>query len=400
MGRQKKTIILPHLYDAKGDMEKNWFVEYSVRNPYTDELERKRIFIGKKKTKEERLEEAEAIIDDLRKKLASGWTPFRPAKEVYSDELLIQTFAARWGKLKESVPTIRKSLSEFLEYKRPTIIPHSFQTYRSKLRIFAEWAEAKGIDTLHISAITREHIFEFMRFIVENNRVSVRTMKKYRQILHGFFDYMVRVREIGVKNPVHDIPDMGRLTDKAPRPIPEIVRKRLMRYLAENDPQLWLVCVMEYYCAIRPNELRLLQIKDLDMERQCIRIPCTISKNRLTETVVMPAQLAKILQAQKLDRYGADCYLFSAGGAPGKDPLGKNTLRYRFDRIRTKLGLSEDYKLYSFKHTGGAELVNAGIDTWELQRHFRHKSIDTTERYLRKNFATKSDTIKNHFPDV
>lgn len=96
MGRQKKTIVLPHLYDAKGDMEKNWFVEYSVRNPYTDELERKRIFIGKKKTKEERLEEAEAIIDDLRKKLASGWTPFRPAKEVYSDELLIQTFAARW----------------------------------------------------------------------------------------------------------------------------------------------------------------------------------------------------------------------------------------------------------------------------------------------------------------
>lgn len=45
-------------------------------------------------------------------------------------------------------------------------------------------------------------------------------------------------------------------------------------------------------------------------------------------------------------------------------------------------------------------MVNAGIDTWELQRHFRHKSIDTTERYLRKNFATKSDTIKNHFPDV
>lgn len=92
--------------------------------------------------------------------------------------------------------------------------------------------------------------------------------------------------------------------------------------------------------------------------------------------------------------------MFSAAGTPGEKPVGKNTFRNRFNLLRDKLHLSQEYKLYSFKYTGGVALVNAGVDTWELQRHFRHKSIDTTEHYVRKNFAVKSDKIKNHFPDV
>lgn len=80
--------------------------------------------------------------------------------------------------------------------------------------------------------------------------------------------------------------------------------------------------------------------------------------------------------------------------------LGKNNFRFRFDKIRDRLNVSNQYKLYSFKHTGGVKLVNEGIDTWELQRHFRHKSIDTTERYIRRNFAVKSDKIRNDFPDI
>lgn len=57
--------------------------------------------------------------------------------------------------------------------------------------------------------------------MVEHNQISKRTVLKYKQILHGFFDYMIQAKRIVLANPVHDIPDMGRLTDEAPRPIPE-----------------------------------------------------------------------------------------------------------------------------------------------------------------------------------
>lgn len=197
-----------------------------------------------------------------------------------------------------------------------------------------------------------------------------------------------------------NIPPIGTVVDEAPRPIPDEARAQFIAAMRKYDPQLLLVCQLEYYCAIRPNECRLLQIGDIDFDNRIIRVPKDKSKNRQTESVCIPGQLHNAMIKAKLHEYDRNLYLFSSMGKPGVKPLGKNNFRNRFNAIRNRLGLPAEYKLYSFKHTGGVELVNAGIDTWELQRHFRHKSIDTTERYIRKNFAVNSDKIKNHFPDM
>lgn len=402
MGRKNKLLSLPHLVNGGGDLEKDWFVEYACRDPRTNVLKRFRDYegFGKLKTAEERYALADSKIQEIKDRLVTGWTPFDQKKMTYQDELINQLYADRWGREKESLPTIRVFLSEFLEMKKATLIQHSYQTYRSKLRIFAEWAEHQGLDGLHVSCITREHINDFLTQMVRENDISRRTVKKYKQLLHGFFDYICNARGIVMHNPVHDIPEMGRVADEAPRPIPEADRAKLVTFMRKHDPQLCLFCQMEYYCAIRPNELRQLRIGDIDFERRIIRVSSTISKNRQTEFVNMPGQLYNILTKAGYNELCGDWFLFSEGGEPGEVMLGKNNFRFRFDRIRNRLGISADYKLYSFKHTGGVELVNADIDTWELQRHFRHKSIDTTERYIRRNFAVISDKIKNHFPDM
>ena len=201
-------------------------------------------------------------------------------------------------------------------------------------------------------------------------------------------------------NPVIAIPKLGKVVDEAAKPIPDNDRRLLMAAMRKYDRQLWIVCLLQYYCAIRPGECRLLKVGDLDFDAETIRVPKEVSKNREGETVVMPVQLVRQLKKEGYAEAEKRLYLFSASGTPGDRLLGKNYFRNHFNLLRNKLGLSQDYKLYSFKYTGGVALVNAGIDTWELQRHFRHKSIDTTEHYLRKNFAVKSDKIKNHFPDI
>ena len=401
MGRKKALLIPPHLVDCGGDLSKQWIVEYSCRNPETDKMQRFRAYAGLNRlhTAKERYAYAEKLINEITQKLASGWTPYDKGNVKYEDELAMQMYAERWGRMREGVPSLRMHLSGFLQMKQDTVIPHSYQTYRSKLRIFNEWAEHNKLDTVHVSCITQERILEFFRYIVRENDLSWRSVKKYKQILHNFFDYLINKKLI-VENPVCGIPRMGRDTDEAARPIPDKERKRLLDYLKRNDPQLWLACLMEYYCAIRPNELRQLRIGHLDLENGVARIPCTISKNRKTEMVNIPNQLHRLLKSMGLDKYDYTDFLFSTGSTPGPTMLGKNTMRYRFDRIRDKLGLSPSYKLYSFKYTGASALVNAGIDTWELQRHMRHKSIDTTEHYIRRNFAVKSNKLKNEFPDI
>lgn len=70
MGRKKAVVVLPHLVDAGGDMSKNWFVEYSLRDPYTNEMKRFREYSGfsKLESSEERYRHGERIIQNLAEK--------------------------------------------------------------------------------------------------------------------------------------------------------------------------------------------------------------------------------------------------------------------------------------------------------------------------------------------
>lgn len=395
-------MVLPHLVDAGGDMSKDWYVEYSMRDPYTGQMRRFREYAGFKEmtSATERYALGERMVEAIRQKLAGGWTPFQSIATTYEDNIIMSNVAKRWGKEREGVVTIRKYLSEFLGLKKLEVSQKSYQTYQSKLRIFCEWAEHNGVDKIHVGFVQTGHILEFIRAIAEEKNLSKLTVEKYGQILHSFFEWLIRVKKVMKENPAAGIPRMGRVVDQAPKPIPDKERALLMAAMKKYDRQLWMVCQLEYYCAIRPGECRLLKVGDIDFDNGFIRVPGDVAKNRQPETVVMPVQLLRLFRNEHIDQEERKLYLFSASGRPGNQMLGKNSFRNRFNALRDKLHLSPEYKLYSFKYTGGVKLVNAGIDTWELQRHMRHKSIDTTEHYIRKNFAVKSDTIRNKFPDI
>lgn len=402
MGRKRKLIILPQLKNCGGDLSKKWYVEYSCRDPQTNEMKRFRHYDGfsELSTVKEREAYGAKIISEIKAKLEKGEDPFSEKIVTYQDELIYQTTAARWGNERESIINIRMYLSDFLIMKKNEVTPSTYQTYRSKLRIFCEWMDANGLGDKNVRCIFQDHIHRFFYHIVENNHTSRRTVKKYEQLLHTFFEYLLKTKKVIGSNPVTEIPKLGEKRDEAARPIPERDRRILIEHMREYDPQLLMVCQLEYYCAIRPNECRQIRIRDINLETATITVRQDISKNGLTETVSIPRQLMEQLEQEQIDKYPSEWFLFSGDGMPGKNMLGKNTFRYRFDKIRDKLGLSKRYKLYSFKHTGGVNLVNAGVNTWELQRHFRHKSVDTTEKYIRRNFGMKSKLIREDFPDM
>ena len=56
--------------------------------------------------------------------------------------------------------------------------------------------------------------------------------------------------------------------------------------ISKDDPQLWLACQIQYYCAIRPGtELRLMKLKWIDFDKATFRIPNIEAKNNQTEIV-------------------------------------------------------------------------------------------------------------------
>lgn len=98
MGKMKKMVKLPIIYNAGGDLEKNWFIEFYVRNPRNDKFERlrKKKGINGFHSLEERNQAAEKMKYYWTDKLKAGWTPYSDESIIYADNLEYQTVITKY----------------------------------------------------------------------------------------------------------------------------------------------------------------------------------------------------------------------------------------------------------------------------------------------------------------
>ena len=400
--KREKLIILPKLHGYNGDMSKRWFIFFSYRNPRTCRMQRFRIYTGFSliNNKSDRYTHADKLIKDYSERLRNGWNPFEEDAEViYTDQLQYSNLAKIYGNQKKSNLTISVFLSQFLEKIKPTIRDETFHTYASKLRIFSLWLEYKKQSDVDLGEITNQHILDFFDYLIQERKSSKVTVLKYKQILHSFFDDLMKKGRV-FRNPVYDIPKGARQCDWGPKPIPENFIQILKEEL-KADPQLWLASQFQFYCFIRPGELRQMRIKHINIFLGIVSLPGTITKNKKDESVTIPRQFLQVLiQEYKLQEYNPDFYVFGKNYLPGPEMLGKNNMRFRFNRYRKSLGLPMDFKFYSWKHTGAVAASVAGIPVKDIQMQMRHHSLDVTDRYLRKMKGIDSKALKDGFPTI
>lgn len=67
------------------------------------------------------------------------------------------------------------------------------------------------------------------------------------------------------------------------------------------------------------------------------------------------------------------------------DPLNGDTANRIWARVREKMGLADDeeFVIHTLRHTFATTLANAGIDSFRLQSVMGHKSLASTQRYVR-----------------
>lgn len=400
--RPKKNIILPKLKNSGGDLAAEWYVEFSIRNPESGKMERKRIYDGFRElnTYDLKMQHADKLIADYTEKIKSGEIATHKMVE-FEDELLFDTKTLKTRKRLAKENTFRVLASEFLLYKKSEVSNRTMQSYKSKLRSFEDFLRRNNLDEKQIIAIDNNHVIFFLKELADIEGLSRLSIEKYQQILYTFFSWIVGNKKIKMNNPVMHIPRLGKVVDESAPALTKSVRNLLQKKIEKEDPQLWLGCSIQYYTAIRPGtEMRLIQLKNINMESRTITVRNYLAKNSRTETVDIPEQLYLLLLGWNLENYSSDFYLFGKNRMPGKIPIGKNSLRTRFNKIRDELGLPREIKFYSWKHSGALELKTAGANMYEIQRHFRHKSVTTTEGYWRKRLGGTGDEIKKKFPDI
>lgn len=402
--KRKKLVILPKINNGKRDLSRQWFIYYSVRNPASDKMQRFKVYgnLSAFTTVESRTKAAENLCQEYAEKLKTGWSPLiDDSMVIYNDQLEYDKITRIYGKKRADNKTIRYYGSKYLEHIMGNIDQEgTLPTYQSKIRIFCMWADSQGLGGNDVTTINNRNMVDFFKWLIDDQERSKKTISTYRQVLQSFFEWMVK-QKIFISNPVHDLPNTTRINDQAPYPI-QRADIPIFKEATKNDPQLWLAIQFQYYCALRPgHELRELKIKNINFSSGLVTVTRAQAKKRITRTVVIPDNfLEEIKSFYRLQEYDKEFFVFSRNGQPGEKLLGKNNLRFRYNKIREMLGMPVEYKFYGWKYTGGVEASLAGIPDKHIQMQFGHSSLATTERYLMRMRGYQSILLKRNFPGI
>lgn len=397
-----KICILPQINDYAGDLSKQWFVYYSYRNPRTGKMVRFRTSEGfsKLSTAAARYKVAEKLKEKLTYKLKNGWNPFADDSQViYSDMLKYDLIAKEDGRLRKSNKTINYYMSEFLQEKKPNIRISTYHTYNSKFRIMEQFLKKRKLNDNDISEFNDDTARKFISYLFEKRNLSNKMANQYILLFNMFFNHLKK-RKILLINPFENITYYKTSSTPAKYfqlPTLQIVKEAFL----EHDPQMWTIAQFEFYCMIRPIELRKLQIKNIDMFEATITIPANIAKNGKQRTVIIPEPFYLYLKEKiNIMQYPDHYFIISKKYEPDTEPVGKNYMWNHFNAIRKKINLPRDYKLYSFKHTGNVMAARSGIGLKELQMQNGHHSLDQLNVYLQQMIGSESEALRNRGPKI
>jgi len=289
-------------------------------------------------------------------------------------------------------------LPGFLLEKEVGIQHKSYMTYAGQLPVFTDWLKEHGCGNLSIRKITPQTVSDFFYFLARDKGLDKPTCQKYFLNIRQLFTYAQKRGEVDIM-PFDLVVFHRKKKDQGAEVIQLEDLKILLPEIKRLDPQLYLACIIQYYCFIRPGkELRLLKVGDIDLHNGLIMVRQENAKNKLQQSVTMPQQLIDICFEYGIDKADNSLFIFGNKKRFGTKPCSINMLRYRFDIIRDHLNLSKGYKLYSFKHTGASNLHRSGISMREIMDQLRHTKLEATQHYLKHHCGIVNDRIRDNFP--
>jgi integrase len=335
------------LYEAKGDLSKPWFLYWREGG------RRKRAYKGIN-TYQTAVERRAAAMELKRKLLSKPNAETRAAFKQIMD----------WIKAREHL--LRTS---------------TISAYRNKTKMFFGWLGRRPLD--------RDSVREFFEYLLAERQIGKGTFNAYITQLRYLIREALQYKE--------DLFDSIKRHSKQSIPAVFFSKLQIKELSTElkNMPELWLAVQFIFYCFIRPGELRLLKVSDIDFEREQILIRREIAKNKKEQWVTIPKVFLNAVR--HLGDYPPNYYVI---GKENK-PIGKNRLKQQHQALLKKMGYDTTrYKLYSWKHTGAVMAVLSGIHLKQLQIQIRHHSLDELNGYLRQMGVLELNDLQNNFPSI
>jgi integrase len=292
-------------------------------------------------------------------------------------------------------------LSDFLPEKKMQVCAKSCLSYTRAAYVFGRWMQEKGLSDKPIKKITAHDIADFSVYVAGLG-YDKPTCAKFIMNVKVVFKYAMKRGELDVLPFDKDLivlPKKGR--DRSAALIPTDVLPVLLADMRENDLQLFLACMLEFYCGVRPGrEVRFIKVRNFDLNNGVLTVDADKTKNGRVGRITMSDDLVQICRDYGMVGADPELYVFGKNKHLDVRPVSENMLRFRFNKFRDKHGMSVDVKLYSFKHTGASYLVHSKIvDILQLKDHLRHSNLSATEHYVKRLLGDNNEAIRTMFPN-
>lgn len=390
MGEQCKKMYLSdsELISSKAIVEftlpklhkgKQWYVDFFAYDPALGRMRRKKYMLDHYKKAKERENIATILIHNLFEKLKVGWNPFTNAsktRQFTSFDLILTRYKSYIKKLKDNGTMKQKTYSD----------------YSSRLNVFEMYLKETGTELRYVYQFNSPLIIDFLDYLIYDKDASARTRNNYRMWLSTFGTWLKERMYID-ENPCENVHQMKE-EEKFRDALTSVDLVRLRDYISKKNPPFYLACMMEYYCFIRPDELRYITIGDISIKEQTVYVHPEFAKNRKGQVVALNDKVLKMMIEQKVFNHPSQEYLFGHELVPGPKQIYVNQFRNEWKEVRKALNFPKSYQFYSLKDSGIRDLANAeGIVVARDQA--RHTDISVTNKYLKRQKAAHEET--KHF---
>jgi len=290
-------------------------------------------------------------------------------------------------KLSEAVNKFLEDLESIKRYSKNTIT-----AYTSDLDQFKNYCDEYKKEKL--DQITEKFIKTFLMQMSELGK-SKKSIARNLASIRGLFKFAYS------NNIIYSNPTLNISNPKSQKILPEIINERaieeLYKNIDKNEEDSNLVkCIIEilYGCALRVSELCNLNVSDVDLKRDTIRV---IGKGNKTRIVPIGSKSKVVIEEYNLK---------SKQGNPN-DPFLVNKNKKRIyprmvHRLVNKyLSQVTDIKKKSphiFRHSAATHMLDRGADLRAVKELLGHENLSTTQIYTHVSVERLKSTYKKSHP--
>lgn len=315
-------------------------------------------------------------------------------KLIPEDGLAIRRFG---GGSEEGTRLFLRATYSFLADKNP----HTRRAYRTALKQFFEafdWVCPRDVDAAMIAS--------FKRQLMET--CSDPTVYQRLSALSSFFEHLKRPQGASVgglvdHNPVSSVNRSDLVAHAEPRPMSWPTFKKLIGGIPGDPMGLRDRAILLFFAFTgrRRAEVCSLRVRNLDLSSDPRTYACRVKGNRWLRwelpDVCWRAISAYWIASDRIGTLKPESAVFAAtphqqrvrealSNMSPHEPMAPAEMRRTLLRAAERVGLEDDptVHVHALRHMAAHTLQDAGVDVRGIQEFLGHKSLATTERYLRQ----------------